>query len=445
MSSIGTTYHCQKRKSLERFFPKKISIKNIFTLSLTMFSKKVYILGGAQTDFATNWKRNGGEIADLLKAGFEKATTNCKVAPRDIESAHIGNFVGELFCKQGHLGGIFASMHPDLEGIPTARHEAACASGSMAILAGMNQIQAGWFDLVCVSGIEMMRNVSGTEASDHLGAAAWVGKEATEAKYPWVYLFSEIADYYHERFGLQEEHLAEIAKINYANAKRNPNAQTRNWEQEARCFIADEEYNPTIEGRLRKSDCGRITDGCATIFLASENYAKEYAYRCQTPLAAIPYIKGWGHRTATMLLQDKFQKGKDSTYPFPHLHGAIQDAFKRAWFSDVRKIDVIETHDCFTISEYVALEHFGLAKPGEAWKVIENGTIAFDGKTPVNPSGGLIGAGHPVGATGVRMMLDAYKQLTNQANDYQIENAKNVATLNIGGSFTTVASFVVGV
>ena len=105
---------------------------------------------------------------------------------------------------------------------------------------------------------------------------------------------------------------------------------------------------------------------------------------------------------------------------------------------------MIETHDCFTISEYVALEHFGLAKPGEAWKVIEAETIDFSGKLPVNPSGGLIGAGHPVGATGVRMLLDAYKQVAAKAEDYQVENTQNVGILNIGGSFTTVASFVVG-
>ena len=107
-------------------------------------------------------------------------------------------------------------------------------------------------------------------------------------------------------------------------------------------------------------------------------------------------------------------------------------------------MDAIETHDCFTISEYVALEHFGLATPGEAWKIIEENDMAFNGKLPVNPSGGLIGSGHPVGATGVRMMLDAYKQVAGKANDYQVEAAQNVGILNIGGSFTTVASFVVG-
>jgi len=143
-------------------------------------------------------------------------------------------------------------------------------------------------------------------------------------------------------------------------------------------------------------------------------------------------------------LSHKLEDSKNHDYPFPHLKGAIDDALLRAKINDASNLDAIETHDCFTISEYVALEHFGLAAPGEAWKVIENNTIKFEGNLPVNPSGGLIGSGHPVGATGVRMMLDAYKQVTGKAEDYQVEGTENVGILNIGGSFTTVATFVVG-
>ena len=110
----------------------------------------------------------------------------------------------------------------------------------------------------------------------------------------------------------------------------------------------------------------------------------------------------------------------------------------------VKDIDGIETHDCFTSTEYMAIDHFGITKPGESWKAIESGEIEIGGRIPINASGGLIGLGHPVGATGVRMLLDCYKQCTNLAGEYQIENAKNVSTLNIGGSATTVVSFVVG-
>jgi acetyl-CoA C-acetyltransferase len=409
-----------------------------------MTSRKVYIIGGAQTDFAINWHREEKEIADIISDSFQKALEVCSIDLADIQSAHIGNFVGELFCGQGQLGGILIQKFPELTGIPTARHEAACASGSMATMAAMREIESGWYDLVAVTGVEQMRNVDGKTASNYLGAAAWIGHEVEEAKYPWVSLFSDVRNYYEERFGVNEEHLAGIAKINYANAKRNPNAQTRNWKLPEVYFKNDPSTNPIIEGSLRKSDCSRITDGSATIFLASETFARQYAQRNNISFEGIPYIKGWGHRTAPITLDKKLSVSHEYDYPFPHLKGAISDALQRAKFASASELDAIETHDCFTISEYIALEHFGLTAPGEAWKIIENNSIDFNGKLPVNPSGGLIGLGHPVGATGVRMMLDAYKQVSGEAADYQVEDAKNVGVLNIGGSFTTVASFVVG-
>ena len=110
--------------------------------------------------------------------------------------------------------------------------------------------------------------------------------------------------------------------------------------------------------------------------------------------------------------------------------------------TDLDHIDLIETHDCFTISEYLAYDHLGLSEPGKASKVVETGAARMDGTRPVNPSGGLIGAGHPVGATGVRMLVDAASQLRDTAGDMQIEGAQTAQTLNIGGSLTTVASFV---
>jgi acetyl-CoA C-acetyltransferase len=109
----------------------------------------------------------------------------------------------------------------------------------------------------------------------------------------------------------------------------------------------------------------------------------------------------------------------------------------------VDDLDLIETHDCFTSSEYAAISCFGITKPGREFEEINDGVIFFDGKLPVNPSGGLIGGGHPVGATGVRMMLDLAKQVSNKADTYQIKNAKTAAMLNLGGSATSNFAFVV--
>jgi acetyl-CoA C-acetyltransferase len=106
-------------------------------------------------------------------------------------------------------------------------------------------------------------------------------------------------------------------------------------------------------------------------------------------------------------------------------------------------LDGIEVHDCFTPSEYLAIDHIGLTGPGESWKAIENGEIEIGGRLPINPSGGLIGGGHPVGASGVRMLLDAAKQVSGAAGEYQVEDAKTFGTLNFGGSTATTVSFVV--
>ena len=290
-----------------------------------------------------------------------------------------------------------------------------------------------------------MRNVPGQVAADYIGGPAmWSGHECMDVTYPWPHLFSELAGEYDNRYGVKQEHLAGIAKVNFANAKRNPNAQTRRWEFTEHSFTEDDEANPVIEGRMRKQDCGQITDGAACVFLASAEKATEYAKRRGISVADLPYIKGWGHRTAPISYEQKMTESRESKYVFPHVRGTIRDAFSRAGMSGVDDIDAIETHDCFTSTEYMAIDHFGITAPGENWKAIEEGDIEMDGRIPINASGGLIGLGHPVGATGVRMMLDSYKQVTGNAGDYQIEGARNVATLNIGGSATTTVSFIVG-
>lgn len=406
---------------------------------------QVYILGGYQTDFAENWSKNGRSLFDILKTTVEGALTATDLEPADIQTAHIGNFVGELFAGQGQLGGQFASIHPAFAGLPTARHEAACASGSVALLSATAEIEAGRYDLACVAGVELMRNVPGQKAAEHLGAAAWVGREAQDAQFPWPYLFSQVADVYAERYGLKYEHLARIAQINMGNARRNPKAQAREWQFSSESFTENDELNPVVEGWLRKQDCGRITDGGTAVFLASPSFAVHYAQKHGLNLDDIPSIKGWGHRTAPMLLTDKLAASQNQPYVFPHVRGAILDAFRRANLPGAEAVDGIETHDCFTITEYMAIDHFGLTPPGQSWQAIENGDIELEGRIPINPSGGLLGAGHPVGATGIRMVLDAYKQVTKTAESYQIENARTIAMLNIGGSATTVVSFVVGV
>lgn len=404
----------------------------------------VYVLGGYMTDFARNWTKENKHFSALMRESVLGALEKCDIAPEEIESAHVGNFAAELYCMQGHLGAFFTEAHPAFSGLPTARHEAACASGSIAILAASAEIEAGRYDLQAVVGIEQMKTVSAAEGGAFLGTAAWYEQEAEGIEFPFPKLFGKLGDEYDRRYGLKDEHLAEISKINYANAKLNPNAQTRTWYMNKEHALCRTDDNPSVGGRIRISDCSQVTDGAVTVFLASREYAAKYAKGMGKQLADIPRIKGWGHNTARLKFDDKVAESRDSEYVLPHVRSTLTSAWKRAGVSGSEDIDVIETHDCFTTSEYMAIDHFGITKPGESWKAVEEGWLAIDGKHPINPSGGLIGAGHPVGATGVRQLLDCYSQVVGEAGDFQVEGARNAQTLNIGGSGTTSCSFVVG-
>lgn len=408
-----------------------------------MTSSPVYILGGHQTDFARNAARAGDGLFELMREAVQGALADARLDARDIEAGHVGNFVGELFTGQGQLGGMLAAIDPGFDGTPAGRHEAACASGSIALLAATAEIECGRYDCVLVAGVELERNVPGAVAAQHLGAATWVGQEGEGATYVWPHMFHLVGQEYERRFGLKYEHLARIAEINIGNARRNPLAQTRDWQYTDASFSADDEANPVIEGMIRRQDCGQVTDGAAAVVLASPRFAQAWAARQGLSLEALPRIAGWGHRTAHLQLAPKLQASAGQPYVFPHVREAIQGAFRRAGVADVFALDGIETHDCFTTTEYMAIDHFGITAPGQSWRAIEDGTIAHGGRLPINPSGGLIGLGHPVGATGVRMVLDAARQVTGRAGACQVEGARRFATLNIGGSATTVVSFVV--
>ncbi|MCS5636753.1 MAG: acetyl-CoA acetyltransferase [Myxococcota bacterium] len=410
-----------------------------------MANSEVYVLGGYQTDFARNWTKENKHFSALMRESVLGALQKCDIAPEEIESAHVGNFAAELYCMQGHLGAFFTEVHPVFSGLPTSRHEAACASGSIALLAASAEIEAGRYGLQAVVGIEQMKTVAADKGGDYLGTAAWYDQEAEGIEFPFPKLFGRLGDEYDERYGLNDEHLAEISRLNYDNAKLNPNAQTRTWYMNKEQALCRTDDNPAIGGRIRIADASQVTDGAVCVFLASREYAERYAKGMGKKLSEIPRLKGWGHNTARLRFDDKVAESKGHEYVLPHVRSTITSAWERAGIEDVNGVDGIETHDCFTTSEYMAIDHFGLTKPGESWKAIEEGWLEIDGRHPINPSGGLIGAGHPVGATGVRQLLDGCLQVTGEAGGFQVEGAKNFQTLNIGGSGTTSVSFIVGV
>jgi acetyl-CoA C-acetyltransferase len=390
-----------------------------------------FVLGGAQTDFALK----GRTVEDLVEEATTGALADARVDA--VETIHVGNAFGQLFTGQGHLGAMPATVIPALAGLPAMRHEAACASGGLAVLSAMAELEAGRYDVALVLGVEVERNVPGDQASRLMRAAAWVGHEDDDVPWVWPHQFALVAEEYDRRHGLDHAHLAAIAELNYRNARDNAFAQTRAWAVTA--FGEDDEANPVVSGRLRRTDCSQVTDGAAAVVLAGSRYAEEWVRRTGGTAAE---VKGWGHRTMGLPYAPKLS---DGPYLLPHVRETALDAFRRAGIPDVFALDGLETHDCFTSSEYLAIDHVGITQPGESWKAVEAGLLERDGAMPVNPSGGLIGGGHPVGATGVRMVLDASRQVTGRAGGTQVEGARTFGTLNIGGSTTTTVSFVIGV
>ena len=413
---------------------------------------KVYVLGGAQTDFERNWKKEGKGMVALLKEVMADGLSHAGLSYEDVKSLNkenrvacfVGNFIAEKYVDQGHLGAFLTEVDEAFYGVPSARYEAACASSSVAIDAAATKIRAEEYDVCIVVGWELMKTVDSTVGGDFLGRAAYYEKEGKGIELPFPKLFGKLADETLKKYpDLDEkrymEALARISVINYSNAKRNPLAQTRKW------FMSYEqanargtETNPLVGGRLGVSDCSQITDGAVVVVLASERFVREHHINGK------PIIKGYGHRTAPMLFEKKMAENQSSEYILPWTRQAVLDAYNRAGLT-VDDIDVFETHDCFTSSEYAAISAFGLTEPGKEYEAVESGLIGFDGSKPINPSGGLIGCGHPVGASGARMLLDLYKQVTETAGGYQVPNAKNGLMLNIGGSATTNYVFVLGV
>jgi acetyl-CoA C-acetyltransferase len=400
-----------------------------------MGTANVWILGGHQSDFARNLTREGRDFADLTAEVVDHTLSAAHLDAADIDVVHVANAFGEMFARQGHLGAMPASVNEGLWETPASRHEAACASGSVATLAAISDLRSGAYRSALVVGVELEKTVPGDIAAQHLGAAAWTDHEGADAKFMWPYMFDRVADEYDRRYVLDEAHLRAIAQLNYANARANPNAQTREWTVPNP--IAADDANPPVEGRLRRFDCSQMTDGGAGIVLVTDAYLRDHP--TSRPIGR---IDGWGHRTVGLGLRQKLDRAADDPYVLPHVRAAVLDAFDRAHVT-LEDVHGFEVHDCFTPSEYLAIDHIGLTGPGESWKAIENNEIGLGGRLPINPSGGLIGGGHPVGASGVRMLVDAAKQVSGTAGDYQVEGAKTFGTLNFGGSTATTVSFIV--
>jgi acetyl-CoA acetyltransferase len=409
-------------------------------------NEPVYILGAGRTDFKRNMKKEGKALRDLIKEGGRRALDDAKLDPAEIQAAAVGNFNGGQFTKQLHLGAFIPEIDPKLHGIPTMHTEAACASGALSVLLGATWIMGGFHDAVLVVGAEQQKTMSSLDGSDVLGAAADYHVEKPEyGDFMFPKLFGRIAQIYIDKYGASPDDLAAVAFKNYAHAALNPLAQMRDANLTYDCASQVSEKNPSVAPPLRVSDCSQITDGAAGLVLVSGKYLD----RIGRDKSKLPRLLGFGHTTDYLALEKK------DAPTFSTARKAAEKAFGMANLKP-RDMHGAEVHDCFSITEIVAYEILGLAEPGKGAELAKSGATALpqvrgehvsgkiDFEIPVNTGGGLIGDGHPVGATGVRQVVDAYQQLTNQSGPRQINGAKKFLTFNMGGSLTTSVAMIWG-
>ncbi|MGZ5554036.1 MAG: thiolase C-terminal domain-containing protein, partial [Chthoniobacterales bacterium] len=406
----------------------------------------VYILGAGRTDFKRNLKKEGKTIRDLITEAGRKAIADAKIEASEIQAAAVGNFNAGQFTKQLHLGAFVPEIDPALRGIPTMHTEAACASGSLSVLLGAQWVMGGFHDVVLVVGAEQQKTMSSLDGGDVLGAAADYHVEKPEyGDFMFPKLFGKIAQIYIEKYGATEEQLAWVAYKNYAHARLNPLAQMRDANLTYDAASQVSEKNPSVAPPLKVSDCSQITDGSAALVLVSGKYLD----RIGRDKSKLPQLLGFGSTTDYLAL------AKKDAPTFTTATKAAEKAFGMAKLKP-RDMQGVEVHDCFSITEICAYEILGLAERGKGAELAMSGATALpqvrnekvSGKIgweiPVNAGGGLIGDGHPVGATGVRQVVEAYQQLTEQAGARQIQGAKKFLTFNMGGSLTTSVAMIWG-
>src|ERR1700680_722905 len=407
---------------------------------------EVYILGGGRTDLKRNLKKEGKTIRHLITEAGKKAIDDAKIDPAEIQAGAVGNFNAGQFTKHLQLGAFIPEIDPKLRSIPTIHTEAACASGALSVWLGAQWIMGGLYDVVLVVGAEQQKTMSSLDGSDVLGAAADYHNEKPEyGDFMFPKLFGRIAQIYIDKYGATEEDLAQVAWKNYAHAKLNPLAQRRDADLTLDCASQVSDKNPSVAPPLKVSDCSQITDGAASVLLVSGKYLDKIG-RDKKKTAR---LLGFGHTT------DYLPLDKKDAPTFSSARKATEKAFSTSNLKP-RDLQGADVHDCFSITEIVVYEILGLAEPGKGVDLVKSGATTlpkvrnektsgkYPFRIPVNSGGGLIGDGHPVGATGVRQVFDAYQQITNQAGARQIENVKRFLTFNMGGSLTTSVAMIWG-
>lgn len=412
-------------------------------------TRRAFVVGGAHTPFIGKghpdfiWKRHpdfgkreNPTYDQLLKAAVDGLIADTGLNPELVDRLYLGNFTGELFVHQGHMGAALVGTNAAFKGKPAARLEGACASGGLAMLAGLDAIAAG-ADIVLVAGVEVQTTVSARIGGDYLARASDYARQRSIDDFTFPALFARRTKAYRERFGVLEEDIGRVAVKAYDNANKNPNAHMKavsmSFEKAAKagernvCFIANEDLNPYI----KMSDCSQVSDGASALLLVSEAGLR----KLQKTEADAAEVIGRGHAVDSLFEDGDLTQLNTATL-------ASQKAYASAGLAS-DAIDVAEVHDCFTVTEMMMYEAMGLAAPGQAFQLLRDGATNIDGSIPVNTGGGLIGFGHPVGATGVKQVLEIFRQMKGRCGDYQMPSLPNIGmTLNMGGDDKTVVSLI---
>jgi acetyl-CoA C-acetyltransferase len=382
---------------------------------------QVAIVGMGCTRFAEHFDKG---TDDLLRDATDEAFAAAGVSKDDIDAYWLGT-------AQSGMSGITLARPLKLEGKPVTRVENYCATGSEALRQASYAVASGAYDLAMAVGVEKVKD------SGYQGLNAFpIPNDGTQRSLTAAAMFSMVAPAYAKRYGIDAEEmrtvLARIASKNHANGAKNPKAQFRKeWPVEKLLAM------PPVAGGLSVFDCAGVADGSAAAIVCRVEDAARYT---DSPIIikALSFVAGNGGG-----LEDP---AYDYTH-FPEVAATAADAYAQAGITDPRsELAMAEVHDCFTPTELVLMEDLGFCERGTAWKEVLAGTFDLDGDLPINPDGGLKSFGHPVGASGLRMMYEAWLQLRGAAPEERRISTYGKRSLalthNLGGYPGEMVSFV---
>ena len=372
--------------------------------------RKVAIIGVGSTPFG---KLTNDTIVSMSVSACEDAISDSNLAREEIEAVYLGNYVGERLASEGVLAPKLANRL-DITGVPTTKVEGACASGGLALRQAFLSVALGLHNFVLAVGVEKM-TTSPTDAVT--SALATAGDTTLEMRTGLTFpgSFAMIMQAHMAKYGTTREQVAMVSVKNHENGINNDKAMFRKATN-----IEEVITSRSIAEPIRLFDCPPITDGAAAAILCPMDIAHQFV---QNPIELI----GSGHASGPVSLTES-----DDITSFSASVRAANEAYKMADLTP-QDIDVAEVHDCFTIAEIVAIEDLGFFPKGNGGPATEQGSTGLNGEIAVNPSGGLLAKGHPVGATGLAQAYEIVQQLRETSSN-QVDGATVGLAHNLGGS-----------